>query len=221
MKTLNNYIAEWRANIGTMSSIKKTNLPYFIFEQSKKDIIKIFDINWAQLTDYKDKVYIDGKNIEINDDGRTINKFEPGKYIVEIKDIDKVVYCQYMFSGCDKLISVPLFDTSNVKNMCGMFSGCTGIENIPLFDTKNVENMSYMFWGCEKLKSIPKFNTARVTDARYMFWACKSLIEVPLFNNRNYHYLQIENMFLECDNLNDKTKRDWSKIYDFYSHKKI
>ena len=45
MKTLNNYINEWRANTNTVSSIKKPQ--YFIYEIHKLQQIKIHAELWS------------------------------------------------------------------------------------------------------------------------------------------------------------------------------
>ena len=64
-----------------------------------------------------------------------------------------------MFSYCDKLITVPLFDTSKVKSMHNMFSDCRSLTTVPAFDTVNVTDMDYMFDNCSSLEEIHMINT--------------------------------------------------------------
>ena len=56
MKTLNNYINEWRANTNTVSSIKKPQ--YFIYEIHKLQQIKILYIFVVQLPVLQKKVHL-------------------------------------------------------------------------------------------------------------------------------------------------------------------
>ena len=63
-----------------------------------------------------------------------------------------------MFSYCDKLITVPLFDTSKVKNMHNMFSDCRSLTTVPAFDTVNVTDMNGMFDNCSALEQIHMIN---------------------------------------------------------------
>ena len=193
MKRLNNYIYEWKANTNTMSSIEKHDIQYFVYNIKIKNLIKIFNSNWTQFKFYKDKVYINGEHVKLNDYGRTTDLYNPGTYMVEIKDIDEIINCDYMFYECDQLVSVPLFDTSKVKYMKGMFFNCIKLEKVPLFDTSNVITMYGMFHECEKLKNVPKFNIDNVNDLNFIFY--------------------------KCPNLNRITINNWSSVYDFETHK--
>ena len=191
MKTLNTYITEWKAKTSTMSSINTQCFIYKLKPYYHK--IKIFNIRWAQFEEYKDKVYINGKHVKIDNNGLTLNDYEPGTYKVYIEDIDNVTNCHCMFYDCIHLISVPLFDTSKVENMSAMFCNCCELTNVPLFDTSNCEGMYQMFYRCKKLKNVPLFDTSKVVDAYQMFY--------------------------DCDSLNEQTKQEWSSVYDFETNK--
>lgn len=52
------------------------------------------------------------------------------------------------------LTTVPLLDTSKVKNMSQMFWYCNNLQTVPAFDCTNVTNMNNMFASCSSLKSI-------------------------------------------------------------------
>ena len=76
MKSLNNYIIEWKANTNTVSSIEKHDISenkYFVYIITDNKRIKIFDDDWTQFKDYKDKVYINDEHVEIDDSGFTRN----------------------------------------------------------------------------------------------------------------------------------------------------
>ena len=103
----------------------------------------------------------------------------------------------YMFSGCSNLVSVPLFDTSNVTDMSFMFNDCTKLTCIPLFDTSNVTNMTSMFEECDILKTIPQLETSNVTNVSRMFYACVGLKSIPDMN------------FSKATNLGTSTTSTW------------
>ena len=88
-----------------------------------------------------------------------------------------------MFSGCSKLTTVPLFDTSKVTNVSYMFYGCYNLSSVPLFDTSNVTNMSGMFGSCSSLTSVPLFDTSNVMTIQYMFYNCSKLTSVDGFTD--------------------------------------
>jgi len=161
MKTLNTYINEWKANTNTVSSVKQINIDGFIYEHKKLDCIQLFNYEWSQLKYYKDKIYINGNQAKIYDNGETIVKFEPGTYVFEIKDIDNVDDCRYMFWGCTELVKVPFFNTKKVTTMSGMFYKCLNLIEVPLLDISNVDLMSSMFERCNKLnkKTIKVWST--------------------------------------------------------------
>ena len=188
MKTLNKYITEWKLNDQSAKTIDNKSY-YFVYKIREKQHIRIFDCDWPQFNDYKDKVYMNRINVSLNTAGYTLNIYKAGTYKFEIEDIDEIKSCEYMFWGCDNLIEVPLFDTSNVYDMYSMFYNCKNLEYIPLFDTRKVETMTEMFRGCIKLTKVPLFNTSNVKGMQWMFAGCK--------------------------NLSDQSKKDWSQIYDF------
>ena len=85
----------------------------------------------------------------------------------------------YMFAYCRNLISIPLFDTSNVTNMNNMFYKCKSLTSIPELNTSNVNDMYDMFIYCYKLTTIPELNTSNVTNMSFMFGSCSELTTVP------------------------------------------
>ena len=171
---LNEVLLNWNSDkniqdnsIIKSSDIKKQINQCFIYKIRKTKELKIFDLDWPELDKYKDKIYINGKHIELDDShkGYTLDEFKPGEYRVYIEDIDQITNCKNMFYECTDLISVPLFDTSRVKDMSGMFNFCSNLKSVPKFDVSNVINMSCMFSGCKKLKSIPLFDIEDIDRA--------------------------------------------------------
>ena len=82
---------------------------------------------------------------------------------------------------CSSLINVALFDTSDVLYFNQMLRG-TAITSVPLFNTSNAKQMNYMFSLCYNLISVPVFDTSNVVNTQGMFIHCTSLTEVPYFN---------------------------------------
>lgn len=97
--------------------------------------------------------------------------------------------CNGMFYECQRLKSIPAFDTSTVTNMNAMFQNCLTITTIPAFDTSNVTNMGAMF-ECDYvegqygggLTDVPVLNTSKVTNFNSMFYGRKLLNNQSLDN---------------------------------------
>ena len=113
---------------------------------------------------------------------------------VPLFDTSNVTSMTYMFEGCSKLTTVPLFDTSKVVTMLSMFSGCSNLTIVPLFDLSSTIGVDSMFMSCIKLETLPLFNTSKVTTFANTFQNCTALTMVPSFdarmvtNTRNFVY---------------------------------
>lgn len=189
MKTLINYINEkLLINKGF-----KNDEEYFIYKIDKKDHIRIFDKSevrgWPHRKDYKNKVYINNRLTELDDNGCTVELYDPGEYIVYIEDLDKITTCESMFWSNQHIINVPYFNTTNINNMHGMFGYCSNLEKVPQFDTKNVKDMSQMFYGCIELRDIPLLEISKDTNTG------------AIFHNKM--------------NLNSECKEKWLNTYDW------
>jgi surface protein len=73
------------------------------------------------------------------------------------------------------LLEVIEANTEDVVNMTDMFSNCQSLTTVPLFDTSKVTNMNDMFDNCQSLTSISLFDTAKVTDMSFMFYGCTNV----------------------------------------------
>lgn len=94
-----------------------------------------------------------------------------------------------MFSYCNLLESVQLFDTSMVANTQGMFSYCHFLTSVPLFNTCNVTMMNHMFANCTRLTTVPLFDTSKVNNMYEAFLECQYLTSIPLFNTSNVRWM--------------------------------
>lgn len=192
MKSLNNYISE---KLVINKDFKK--LEDFVYNHEGSGFIKIFDgEDWPQFRNYRDKVYINGENVELQNDGWTLKTYKPGLYNVYIENLEQLKNAYLMFWRCEELEKVPLFDTTNLRIMDYMFQMCTGLEEVALFDTSKVTTMNGTFQHT-------------------------GLKNVPLFDTRSVEENHMGMMFANCYKLSKETKQRWSKIYDFERNNKI
>ena len=129
-----------------------------------------------------------------------------------------------LFSYNDKLISVPLFDTSAVTNINRIYCECPYLTSIPAYDTShvttmeaafgksgitttpnidvsNVTNIRGAFAYCSSLTTVGSLNTSNATDMSSLFAFCTSLESVPLLNTSKA--TNVNNMFDGCVNVID------------------
>ena len=87
--------------------------------------------------------------------------------------------CRCIFQRCEKLQSVPLFDTSSTLYISSMFNGCSSLTTIPLFDFSSAKEAIELFSYCTSLKTIPQFNFSKLQQADSMFADCTALESIP------------------------------------------
>lgn len=198
------------------TEIENENIPVFKYKMPSKRTspgfrghLCIFSDHWPLLKYYQNNVFVNGKHVQIFDNGYTKdNYFDPDQiYNVTIRDINKVTTCERMFSNTD-IIECPEFNTSNVSDMSEMFMG-SRLEKIKNLDTSNVTNMDLMFAGTY-IVSVPEFDTSNVETIKRMFKRCDRLKSVPLFNLSSLRYpAEREEVFDQCNNISPKTKKVW------------
>ena len=91
----------------------------------------------------------------------------------------------YMFSGCNKLQSIPKLniDTSKCTSMNDMFTDCNSLTSIDLsnFNTSKVAYMNGMFNDCQALEHIEGIIDMRsCTSYNNMFYRCDKLSGVKI-----------------------------------------
>ena len=144
-----------------------------------------------ELNESNTKVYINGKEMIYK---KYFIPEEEGIYDIKIVINKKMKDCSFMFSDCDKIISIDLssFDASDATDISHMFYQCYQLESINFtsFNTKNLVNMSYMFLKCTKLKEIDisSFDINKVDlkeNMKDLFLNCKSL-ETIIVNKESF-----------------------------------
>ena len=102
-----------------------------------------------------------------------------GLITIPLFDFSNVTDMEEAFSLAKNLKYLPPLNTSKVTIMSSMFEDCESLVTIPQLDTSNVTNMGSMFDGCTSLTTIPQLDTSKVTNMSYMFDSCTSLISIP------------------------------------------
>lgn len=110
----------------------------------------------------------------------------------------------YMFENCRLLTTLPALDTSNVRNMSHMLYLCPSLSSLPMLDTSNVTDMSYMldqsdYTGNNALTTMPLWDMSSVTTTEYMFHNCTALATVPLLDLSSV--VNMRSMFNLCSGL--------------------
>ena len=136
---------------------------------------------------------------------------------IPLLDTSNVKNMQYMFRDCTNLTTIPLLNTSNVGDMLDMFYNCRSLSTIPLLDTSNVTSAYDMFYNCTSLTIIPQLDTSRLIYTQYMFKGCTNLTTIPLLNTSNV--VNSYGMFENCTSLTSIPQLDISNaenIYDMF-----
>ena len=107
---------------------------------------------------------------------------------------------------------------NQIIDMSYMFSGCNKLPSVPSLDTRNAENMSYMFQNCNSTSftEVTDFHIDSATNIKYLFSGCKNLTEVGFTGTRNGRTASAsalttgntENVFNGCSKIAKITFRD-------------
>ena len=89
------------------------------------------------------------------------------------------------FSGCAKLLIVPVLDLTSATDITGICNGCKRMTKIDgmestTYNSSKVINMQYAFYDCNSLLYLPVLNTSSVSNASYAFFNCTSMTGEPL-----------------------------------------
>ena len=94
--------------------------------------------------------------------------------VIAAGDTSSITSLTYTFAYCSSIVSICLFDTSNVSNVAHAFRGA-GCETFPNFNFEKATSISSFLRGCRKLKEIPAFNFAVVTNCSYAFYQTRNV----------------------------------------------
>lgn len=177
----------WDDTEQTFKEDIEKNLEAFIYKYPKGDprsnwiYVRIFNQEWPLYDDFKDKIYIKGKNVTLKDG-----------WFYTLKSTNAVYKDIIIYEGSD--IPVIIKDINSGINTCeNMFAQCYWLKKVPLFDTSNVINFSGMFWGCKSLESVAKLNTDGMDPDAVEYWPM-----IEMFGDCNYDLFDDETLNYWC-----------------------
>ena len=153
------------------------------------EIPNLYNVNITGLKNTYDNGAITFTSVSSGDTGYILpfrSMFGKLYYLDEFSDTSNMTNAYRLFYNCNNLITIPNFNTSNVKgSLREMFSDCYNLTNISNFDTSNVTSMEIMFGDCHNLINIPDLNTSNVINMSQMFFNCYNLINITISLSKN------------------------------------
>jgi len=122
------------------------------------------------------------------------------------------VEVMYLFMYCNKLQTLPLFDTSSVELLTGCFYQCSSMQYLPLYDFSKVTRFTETFWGCN-VSLMPSFNTSSATLMDGVF-ALTDIEEMPDIDTSNV--TNIDYMYFNANILKRIKQFNVSKVTSCY-----
>lgn len=216
MKSLNNYINEWKFNYD--KNVKRTNvytykyhpndryeLEKILIKRLKKNIEEpyLLDIDTSKITDMEglfsgsvtDYLYNNGIDV------KQIKKLDLSSWLTH-----NVATMNYMFGSCEGLITlIHNFNTKNVIDMSFMFCRCLRLEELDLsgLNAPKLKKMDQMFTDCHKLKHVDLSNLKpdKLESVDQMFHTCIEIESIDLSNINTTHVKNMRWMFYRCEKL--------------------
>lgn len=193
MKTLNNYINEWKYNHD-----KNVKSIFTEFPSNLEDLQKIIR---ERIKENQDEPYL------LDIDTSNILTFYDAFKGLPMKRIDistwqtgKCGNFVDMFYRCENLeyVNVSKLNLNKLVSCAGMFSGCTKLKTIEGLDTWKfnkliIKDLNYMFFKCNSLTDIKNdiegwfdmFNDE--TTGKYMFGGCDDSILPSWFTDEFFY----------------------------------
>ena len=131
---------------------------------------------------------------------------ENGEFIKQFDLTNKNGKFGCMFKNCKNLQHGPNL-TDTINDVYAMFNGCEKLISVPNYDTSKCKNFTDLFNGCEKLISVPNLkiynNYSDNTGATFarVFKNCKSLTEINFDCRTNIGVGYLDETFYGCENL--------------------
>lgn len=132
--------------------------------------------------------------------------------ILRNDDADKVSNTSLMFSNCEKIETIPLFDTSNVRTAYQMFEYCKALKSVPALDMSACTSANRMFIDCANLEEIGIANFGALTSCNYTFSGCKKLKNTPTLDVSNVGDLSY--LFRDCESMESDIVLDIAACYN-------
>ena len=209
---LNRILIDWNdtdvedSGLIKASDVENQMKRLLIYKIDKRKSIRRFYIDiedipdtWWTYSEYKDKVYINGEHVQL-EDGCTVNVYKPGEYRVYIEDFDKIEEIEdFAFYECTDLMSI-IIPNSVTTIRSHAFEGCTSLTSVTIPNSVTLID-NYAFSDCRALTSIDIPNTIREIYPS-AFSGCTGLTSVTIPNS----VTKIDNsVFSDCTSLTSVT----------------
>ena len=124
-----------------------------------------------------------------------------------------------LFITCTAINGLPIFDSSNVKNLSRAFAYCIAVTELDLtgWDVSNVETLQFTFAANGKvgtmalttIKGIESWNTENVSLLRTTFQVCTELTELNISNWNTSKVTDMSYLFRDCSSLTTIPVSNW------------
>jgi len=169
---------------------------------------------------FPDEVYLNGKLIDLNNNGYILINEHNEKNKVSLIWKKKLNSCENLFESCINIVKIDLskFDTSRVTSMARMFNECEKLEliNFGNINTSSVSSMSMMFNNCERLIELDlrKFDTPNLKSMDSMFSGANNIQELDITSFDTSQVTSMESLFFDMRYLTslDLSKMNTSKV---------
>ncbi len=106
------------------------------------------------------------------------------KELIEAPTIShSLTNCNSMFYNCEKLTTVPTYNTSSCTNFGAMFSTCKALTSIPALNTSSGTAFNTMCASCTALTDVPLLDLGKATNVLNMFNQCSNLTNLGGFKD--------------------------------------
>ena len=184
---LNKILIEWNNSDFNDSGILKTSdinnrmKPQLVYKLDKPERmgIKIFDSDFEYFNKLRDKVYINNEHVKLDEEGFTVNEYNPGEYKVYIDGFDELTNIGYSaFYHCNNLTSIVIPNLVEEIGW-GAFQNCTSLTSVTLPVNSVTRIGGNAFQNCTSLTSIVIPNLVEeIGDLA--FSSCTGLLEITI-----------------------------------------
>lgn len=194
---LNRILIEWNdSDIEDSGIIKASDvenrmkIPQLVYKIDKPKQIRIFEEYSYINKKFKDKVYVNNEHIQLDNNGFTVNEYDPGEYKVYIEDFDKLKYIdEDAFHGCTNLISIIIPNLVSSIGNCAFFD-CDNLTSVTIPDSV-ISIGKDAFAGCCKLTSI-MIPDSVIKIGYGAFLCCRNLKKVYVKNIEKFKRIRFE-----------------------------
>ena len=164
-----------------------------IYQSKHGEKIKLFNPVSVNINESEYQIFLSTGNStlrnleEIESNYGEINSTRNGLFKVLVNFTKELSNLDFMFEGCEDLISVNLsqINSPSLQSSKYTFTNCKNLKQVDIssIDTSKVTTMDFLFSGCNNLaeiKGLEKLNTSSVEKTAGMFLECEKIRKVNL-----------------------------------------